>query len=54
MHSWGSAPNPGIFKDVMGLEFFADDVHLMHGTGGDADDRDVIKDDLGRPYLYAR
>jgi hypothetical protein len=23
----------------------------MYGTGGDADDRDVIKDDFGRPCL---
>jgi hypothetical protein len=27
-------------------------VHLKHGTGGDADDRDVIKDGFGRPCLF--
>ena len=26
-------------------------VYLNHGTGGDAVDRDVIKDGLGRPCL---
>ena len=26
-------------------------VYLTYGTGGDADDRDVIKDDFGRPCL---
>ncbi len=53
--SWGAAPNPGIFSDVMGVRLFCVYgkmiVHLTHGTGGDADDRDVIKDDFGRPCL---
>jgi len=29
-------------------------VHLTHGTGGDADDRDVIKGDFGCPCLFRR
>lgn len=27
-------------------------VNLNHGTGGDANDRDVIKDDFGRPLIF--
>jgi len=28
-------------------------INLNHGTGGDANDRDVIKDGLGRPSLLS-
>ena len=62
--TWGSAPNPGIFEDMIlntggkigamadfnqPLQFYGFLLKFNYSTGGDADDRDMIQGGLCCP-----